>query len=219
MPIEDEFFNAYFRRRNPDKISEKQAVINGVQTRVLVSHLETDPNVEVAYFANGRKSNFIFHYTGHWPTENYTFEQTFDDINEYVTDYLSTRISVSHNLPYTTAPYADPASYANFETMLDQSKINYIEMFNLYRNSQIVEFYTKIADGAQNIQFNSTDEKLRFGLRRIDPAYHWPFWREPSYFKPHYPNVTEDDYQYINPGLYESLHQGRVDKPILGCVL
>ncbi|MBI2543167.1 MAG: twin-arginine translocation signal domain-containing protein [Candidatus Aenigmarchaeota archaeon] len=223
IPLEERFFRSFFSRdgshihaADPASITEKNVVIDGIETNVVVMLSKSDPKMEV-WYSNGMKSNFMIYYRASFPNdERPRFEQIADGLNEYVTDYLASRISVHHDLPYTTSPFADPWSFANFDEILRQSGIGYQELLNLYHNSQITEFYLKIADGAQNINFSTMEERLRFGLKRIDP-WSEPYFLVENYFTPYYPNVNTQDVRYMDPSLYQDWHR---DNPnmVLGCI-
>lgn len=158
------------------------------------------------------KNSFMMFYVFPFPGTNTKWGLERTGLNEFVTDYLSTRINVDNNLSYNIG-YGSPGSHSYFETVLQQSRITTQELRTMYRNYQLKEFLLKVAEGALNISFESEEDKLRFMLERFDLFFSDPFFGPTSEYTPYYPDVAGGVYTYINPSLYDP----NLYSAILGC--
>lgn len=85
-------------------------------------------------------------------------------LNEFVTDYLATRISVKNGLPYTSLYGFKPEEFIDFKEILSQAGISDEDLFTLYRDAKLVEFLSILADGASNTSFSKDTDKLDFAI-------------------------------------------------------
>lgn len=126
-------------------------------------------------------------------------EDQFDDLHEFVNDYLSTRRISRFGLPHTLFAGLQPALYANFAEMLSASTINFEGLRQLVKSSALLDFYLKVAEGAGKGDFTE-EQKLRFIMPFL------PVWKFPealydprngkAQLKSSFPNLQELNFLY-----------------------
>lgn len=136
-------------------------------------------------------------------------------LTEFITDHLSLARSTRHGLPFTIAR-GTPIMHANFARLLQQADISQDSLYQLYRQSQIMEFLEKIAQATQNIELPTTEDQLKFALR------YFSFWHLPEGLSnepdeksllPYVPTLDPNWYNYVDPN-----NAGAEDGPKSGCL-
>lgn len=161
----------------------------------------------------GYKNNFMVYYSVKDPDDPVERVVARTGLNEFVTDYLASRVSITHGLPYTIG-YGNPDFFADFETVLQQSKISTEQLWLMYRNSQLEEFLLKIANGAYNANFESDADRLRWVYDRFDLFSPTPFFGVKSLWESSYPDIIGSHYVYIDSSVYNL----DVNRWPLGCL-
>lgn len=98
--------------------------------------------------------------------------------NEMITDHQGIRISQEADLPWWIAYARQPVDHFNLRTIFNQSGITFPELNRMYKKHLLVEFYSRIAEGAEGKLFtpsSNIQDKFDFAIHRL-PWWDFPNW-------------------------------------------
>lgn len=110
-------------------------------------------------------------------TEDGTLQEN-TKFNEMVTDHQGIRISQEAGLPWWIAYQRQPVDHFNLKAIFDQSGISFAELNRMYKKHLLVEFYSRIAEGAAGKLFTPSSDiqdKFDFAVHRL-PWWDFPVW-------------------------------------------
>lgn len=158
-----------------------------------VDNLERGPKNQVNY-KSGQSTNFIGEFV--LDSDSSRVETGFDEFN---TDYLAAKMSISADLPYTLGYHGknSPADFANFEVVLEASGITEAELYKLHRDHKLRQIMLQIAQGAIP-GFDNEAAMLDFSTEHFLLWSSFPtFWQK---LKPYFPGIDPTHYfYYVDP--------------------
>ncbi len=115
-------------------------------------------------------------------------------LDEFVTDYIATKINEANNLPFVGF-YYDPHEYANFEIMLKAANISVAELSNMHAHAQLKMFMTRMGQAADKNSKQPTENPLLVGARvaYVIIQSNVIMWEN---LKKYFPAVDSADYGY-----------------------
>ena len=92
-------------------------------------------------------------------------------LDEFVIQHIANKLTVDNGLPAVSVGPNAPKDSSNFQLILDQAGISTEELLRLHRGKQLEAFLIKVAEGANGVEFNSEEEKLKFGTQLFTPLF------------------------------------------------